>query len=55
MGIIYLPHGAGHVAVSVLSKRTRAASADVERVIAEISRYVYDYFVFTAPASAGMR
>jgi len=55
VGIIYLPHGAGHVAVSVLSKRTRAASADVERVIAEISRYVYDYFVFTVPASSGMR
>ncbi len=55
VGIIYLPHGAGHVAVSVLSKRTRAESADVERMIAEISRYVYDYFVFTAPASAGMR
>ncbi len=55
VGIIYLPHGAGHVAVSVLSKRTRAASADVERVIAEISRYVYDYFVFTVPASTGMR
>ena len=55
VGIIYLPHGAGHVAVSVLSKRTRAASADVERVIAEISRYAYDYFVFTVPASSGMR
>lgn len=50
VGIIYLPHNAGHVAVSVLSKRTRADSADVERVIAEVARYAYDYFLFTTPA-----
>lgn len=48
-GIIYLPQGAGHVAISVLSKRALADSADVERVIAEIARYAYDYFLFTAP------
>jgi beta-lactamase class A len=46
VGIIYLPHNAGHVAISVLSKRTRADSADVERVIAEVARYAYDFFVF---------
>ncbi|MGH9384654.1 MAG: serine hydrolase [Vicinamibacterales bacterium] len=51
VGIIYLPHGAGHVAISVLSKRTRAESADVERVIAEIARYAYDYFLFTAAST----
>ncbi len=53
VGIIYLPHNAGHVAISVLSKRTKADSADVERVIAEVARYAYDYFVFTATASSG--
>lgn len=54
VGIIYLPHGAGHVAISVLSKRTTAETADVERVIAEIARYAYDYFLFTAsPAATG--
>lgn len=52
VGIVYLPHGTGHVAISVLSKSTMAPSADVERVIAEIARYAYDYFVFTAPASS---
>jgi len=51
VGIIYLPHNAGHVAISVLSKRTRAETATVERVIAEIARYAYDYFVFTASGS----
>jgi beta-lactamase class A len=53
VGVIYLPHNAGHVAISVLSKRTRADSADVERVIAEVARYAYDYFVFTATAAPG--
>lgn len=51
VGIIYLPHGAGHVAISVLSKRTSADPPDVERVIAEIARYAYDFFLFTAPAT----
>jgi beta-lactamase class A len=50
IGIIYLPQGAGHVTISALSKRTLADSANVERVIAEIARYAYDYFLFTAPA-----
>jgi beta-lactamase class A len=53
VGIIYLPHGAGHVAISVLSKRTRADSEDVERVIAEIARFAYDYFLFTTPVASG--
>jgi beta-lactamase class A len=52
IGIIILPQGAGHVAITVLSKRTLADSADVERVIAEIARYAYDYFLFTAPTTA---
>lgn len=53
VGIIYLPHGAGHVAISVLSKRTKAPSADVERVIAEVARSAYDFFLFTATTSSG--
>ena len=52
VGIMYLPHNAGHVAISVLSKRTRADSEDVERVIAEVARYAYDYFVFTTGAGS---
>jgi beta-lactamase class A len=48
VGIITLPSDAGHVAIAVMSKRTRQPVADVERTIAHIARYVYDYFLFTA-------
>ena len=52
VGIIYLPNGAGHVAIAVMSKRTRASLEDVERTIAHIARFAYDYFLFTADAAA---
>jgi beta-lactamase class A len=48
VGIVYLPGDAGHVAIAVMSKRTRASLEDVERTIAHIARYAYDYFLFTA-------
>jgi len=51
VGIIYLPQDAGHVAISVMSKRAMADSPDVERVVAEVARYAYDYFLFTAPTA----
>jgi beta-lactamase class A len=51
VGIIYLPHDAGHVAIAVLTKSARAQSADAERAIAEIARYAFDYFLFTTPAA----
>ena len=51
VGIIYLPQGRGHIILSVLSKscedRDKAESA-----IANIARYAYDYFLFTAPDTA---
>jgi beta-lactamase class A len=46
-GIIYLPDGQGHVALSVLTKDFTAATTDVEDIIAKIARLVYDYFYFT--------
>jgi beta-lactamase class A len=53
VGIVYLPGGAGHVAIAVMSKRTRAPVEEVERTIAHVARYAYDYFLFTAdPAPA---
>lgn len=52
VGIIYLPDEAGHLAIAVMSKQTRATDAEVERVIAQIARYAYDYFTFTTPAKA---
>jgi len=51
-GIIELPDGAGHVAIAVMSKRTRAPLDDVERTIAHVARYAYDYFLFTADRAA---
>jgi beta-lactamase class A len=47
IGIVFLPYNAGHLAVTVLMKDAKATTADRERVIAEITRYAYDYFVFS--------
>ena len=44
-GIVFLPYNAGHLAVTVLMRNTRATTAARERVIAEVTRYAYDYFV----------
>jgi beta-lactamase class A len=52
VGIIYLPDDAGHLAIAVMSRQTRATDTDVERAIAQIARYAYDYFTFTTPAKA---
>jgi beta-lactamase class A len=46
VGIITLPGEAGHVALAVFVKGSRRPSADVEPVIAQIARAVYDYFLF---------
>ena len=43
-GIIYLPEGAGHVALSVLSKETNPDHT--ENTIAMIAKTVFDYFCF---------
>jgi beta-lactamase class A len=45
-GIVFLPGSAGHLVITVLMKDAKAPAAERERVIAEISRYAYDYFVF---------
>jgi beta-lactamase class A len=46
VGIISLPHGAGHVALAVFVKSSEKELAQRERAIAEIARAVHDYFVF---------
>ena len=48
VGIIYLPHGRGHIVLSVLSRSSEDRDK-AERAIADIARYAYDYFLFTAP------
>ena len=46
-GIVYLPDDAGHVAITVFTKEMRGPAAEVERLIADIARFAYDYFYFT--------
>ena len=46
VGILTLPAGAGHVAISVFVKSSTLPVADRERVIAQISRAVHDFFLF---------
>ncbi len=50
VGIITLPNKAGHVAIAIMTKRTRATSEQVEKAMADIARSAYDYFLFDAPA-----
>ena len=53
-GILYLPDGMGHVALTVFFKNTdEGKTEDVEDRIAQISRFVYDYFYFTTQPSKG--
>jgi len=44
-GIVFLPYNAGHMAITVMMRNAKAAGVVRERVIAEVTRYAYDYFV----------
>jgi beta-lactamase class A len=44
-GIVFLPYDAGHLVITVFMKNTKATTAVRERVIADITRDSYDYFV----------
>jgi beta-lactamase class A len=44
-GIVFLPYNAGHLAVTVFMRNTKGTTAARERVIADVTRYAYDYFV----------
>lgn len=46
-GLIYLPDGAGTVALTVFTKNFTEETSGVEAVIAKIARFVYDAFYFT--------
>jgi len=48
VGIMRLPDGAGHVVITVFVKESAVNSAAQDRTIAQVSRAVYDYFLFTA-------
>lgn len=47
VGIIRLPDGAGHVVVAAFVKESQADVAAQERVIAQVARAAYDYFLYT--------
>lgn len=51
-GIIYLPDDLGHVVLTVFTKETEDKTRDVEDIIAQIARFVYDYFYFTSKLSS---
>jgi beta-lactamase class A len=44
-GIVFLPDNAGHFAITVFMRNARATTAVRERVIADVTRYAYDFFV----------
>jgi beta-lactamase class A len=46
-GIVFLP-GGGHLIITVFTKDAKASTSDREHVIAEISRFAYDYFAFNS-------
>jgi beta-lactamase class A len=48
IGIITLPNGGGHVAISVFVKGSSAPEEQSDRAIAEVARTVYDYFTVMA-------
>ncbi|HKD08162.1 MAG TPA: class A beta-lactamase [Bryobacteraceae bacterium] len=51
VGVITLPNGLGHVAVSVFTKASTKSEDAEERAVAEVARTVYDYFVLMPEAA----
>jgi beta-lactamase class A len=49
VGVITLPGGAGKLIVAIFIKKSSRPVEDRERVIADISRALYDYYLFEAP------
>lgn len=49
VGVITLPDGAGRVALTVFVKESDRPVPTRERAIAQISRAIYDYFLFSTP------
>ena len=43
-GIVYLPDGR-HLLITVLTRDAKAPVGERERVIADIAKYAYDYFL----------
>jgi beta-lactamase class A len=52
VGVITLPNGKGQVVCAVFIKKSELPFADREKVIADIARAVYDYFLFASEATS---
>ncbi|MDE3197412.1 MAG: class A beta-lactamase [Acidobacteriota bacterium] len=52
VGVITLPDGLGHVAISIFTKASNKPEDAQEKAVAEVSRTIYDYFVLF-PSSDG--
>ncbi|MCC6316352.1 MAG: class A beta-lactamase [Gemmatimonadaceae bacterium] len=48
VGIVTLPDGAGHVVMTIFVKESLVDAVAQERVIAQVARAAYDYFLFTS-------
>lgn len=48
VGIITLPHDAGHVIVAAFIKESELPVAEREKAIAEVARAAHDYYLFTS-------
>jgi beta-lactamase class A len=48
VGIVYLPEGAGHLAVVVFAEDSTTSEPAKERIIADIARAAYDFFLLDA-------
>src|SRR6516162_6241557 len=44
-GIVFLPDG-NHLLITVMTRDAKAPTAERERVIADVAKYAYDYFLF---------
>ena len=52
VGVITLPDGKGQVVCAVFIKKSELPFADREKVIADIARAVYDYFLFASETTS---
>lgn len=52
VGVITLPDGKGQVVCAVFIKKSELPFADREKVIADVARAVYDYFLFASEATS---
>lgn len=48
VGIITLPHDGGHIAITAFIKESSKDKTCNERILAEVGRTVYDYFLLNA-------